>query len=76
MRHSIDMDGTTHGPDGSGADCEFSEDEATDEIETLSCGSRCVSCGVGVVHWQPVYGGYFYKCDNCDKSGIDPGRLD
>lgn len=28
-------------------------------------GKEC-KCG-GILHYQPVYGGFFYKCDNCAR---------
>lgn len=51
----FEMDGTEH----------FNNEE------TGCCtnwGGRC-ECG-GWLHWQPVYGGYYYKCDKCKEEQI------
>lgn len=68
QRHIIDMDGTTHGPDGSGADCEHDGGF----IPQMECGFNCGKCKSGVVHRQPIYAGYYYKCDFCEHEGISP----
>ncbi len=36
------------------------------EAATHCCGqfSKICICG-GVCHYQPVYGGYYYKCESC-----------
>jgi hypothetical protein len=42
--------------------------EHTKEDETGCCGSfgkKC-ECG-GFMHYQPVYGGQYYKCEQCGK---------
>jgi hypothetical protein len=39
------------------------------ESETGCCGHfgrTCAACG-GFQHYQAVYGGYFYKCEQCGK---------
>ncbi len=39
--------------------------------ETGCCsphGKTC-TCG-GYMHYQPVYGGYFYQCETCNKQDI------
>ena len=63
-RHVIDMDGITHGAEGSGADCEHDGGLKPH----MGCGFNCGKCGIGVVHWQPIWGGYYYQCDCCDHS--------
>lgn len=45
--------------------------EHTTNKETGCCdgfGREC-SCG-GFMHYQPIYGGYYYKCEICLKEGI------
>jgi hypothetical protein len=64
-RHVIDIDGMKHGPVGSGADCTCEIDDSIQRGE-MKCGRRCERCTTGVVHWQPVYGGYVSRCDACD----------
>ena len=39
--------------------------------ETGCCegfGKKCL-CG-GYMHYQPIYGGYYFKCELCLKEGI------
>ena len=31
-----------------------------------SFGKECLHCG-GFMHYQPVYGGYYYQCEDCKK---------
>ena len=33
----------------------------------LLTGKQCPSCG-GWMHYQPVYGGYFYQCETCQDT--------
>lgn len=74
VRHVIDMDGTTHGPNYSDAECCMDHgDVSLDRM--MQCGHRCVSCRDGLVHWQPIHGGYYFRCDLCDRTGIDPANL-
>ena len=47
------------------------ETEHTDYKTTGCCkqfGKKCV-CG-GWMHYQPIYGGYFYECEVCNKNNI------
>jgi hypothetical protein len=40
------------------------------KAETGCCdgfGEVCEACG-GFCHYQPVYGGYYYKCEDCLKT--------
>jgi hypothetical protein len=33
----------------------------------------CPKCG-GFMHCQPVHGGYYYKCEGCSSTTLDPIR--
>jgi len=43
------------------------------DYETTGCcsqfGRRCNSCG-GWMHYQPIYGGYYYQCETCKKTDV------
>lgn len=44
-----------------------SEHEAPERL-TGCCGhfgKECSKCG-GFMHYQPTYGGYFYRCEDCE----------
>ena len=66
---TIMMDGTEH----SGDECQ--QDRPTHgpgsaSAGTLSCRSRvCADCKV-ILHWQPVYGGYYFACPGCGATSI------
>lgn len=56
-------------------DWTFEMDGSTHEAPTRntgccdSVGKQCTKCG-SWMHYQPVYGGYFYQCEKCDNHGL------
>lgn len=46
--------------------------EHEDNATTGCCdgfGKTCPKCG-GFMHYQPVYGGYYYECEQCHETGL------
>lgn len=50
--HTLDMDGTEH------------EIPGRDRCFCRTSGKDCPDCG-SYMHYQPVHGGYFYRCEDC-----------
>ncbi|MHC4216129.1 MAG: hypothetical protein ACYSWP_22475, partial [Planctomycetota bacterium] len=71
-RKRINMDGSLHGPEDlpyhEDVCCEIDEPIKSTSKTQMYCGAPC-KCG-GIIHWQPIYGGYYFQCDGCETSGI------